>query len=108
MLKPIGYFIAGIFAGITISLLMKDAKPVEKIAIYDRYRVRYDYPHYYRGGYDYYYRPLEYRGGASNQSNTRNDEGKRRGGGKPRTTPPVERGETRTGGNVPQNDRKKN
>ena len=104
MLKPIGYFIAGIFAGITISLLMKDAKPVEKIAIYDRYRVRYDYPHYYRGGYDYYYRPLEYRGsgGGRNHYNTRNDEGKRSGGSKD-----TERGETHT--NVRQvNDRKKN
>ena len=97
MLKPIGYFIAGIFAGITISFLMKDAKPVEKIAIYDRYRVRYDYPHYYRGGYDYYYRPLEYRGGGRTQSNTRND-GERRGG--------TERGETHTT-TKEVNDRKK-
>ena len=48
MLKPIGYFIAGIFAGITVSFLMKDAKPVEKIAIYNGYRVRYEYPHYNR------------------------------------------------------------
>ena len=84
MLKPIGYFIAGIFAGITISFLMKDSKPVEKIAIYNGYKVRYDYPHYYRGGYDYYYRPLEYRGGARNQSNTRND-GERKGGGGTKT-----------------------
>ena len=91
MLKPIGYFIAGIFAGITISLLMKDSKPVEKIVIYDRYRVRYDYPHYYRGGYDYYYRPLEYRGGGRNQSNTRNDETVQGGGGGS-----TEQGETHT------------
>ena len=80
MIKPIAYFVIGIFAGLTISLLMKDAKPIEKIAIYNGYKVRYDYPHYYRGGYDYYYRPLEYRGGARNQSNTRND-GERKGGG---------------------------
>ena len=77
MLKPVAYFAIGVFAGLTISLLMKDAKPIEKIVIYDGYRIRYNYPHYYRGGYDYYYRPLEYRGG---QSNTRND-GDRRGGG---------------------------
>ena len=102
MIKPIAYFVIGVFAGLTISLLMKDTKPVEKIAIYDRYRVRYDYPHYYRGGYDYYYRPLEYRGGSRNQSNTRNDEGKRSGGSKD-----TERGETHT--NVRQvNDKVKN
>ena len=73
MLKAIGYFVIGIFAGLTVSELMKDAKPVQKIVIYDGYRMRYDYPHYYRGGYDYYYRPLEYRGGGRTQSNTRND-----------------------------------
>jgi len=77
MFKPVAYFVIGLFAGLTVSLLMKDAKPVQKIVIYDGYRMRYDYPHYYRGGYDYYYRPLEYRGG---QSNTRND-GERKGGG---------------------------
>ena len=82
MIKPIAYFVIGLFAGLIVSELMKDAKPVEKIAIYDRYRVRYDYPHYYRGGYDYYYRPLEYRVGG--QSNTRND-GERRGGGTKQT-----------------------
>ena len=76
MIKPVAYFVIGVFAGLIVSELMKDAKPVEKIVIYDGYRMRYDYPHYYRGGYDYYYRPLEYRGG---QSNTRND-GERRGG----------------------------
>ena len=81
MFKPIAYFAIGLFAGLIVSELMKDAKPVEKIVIYDGYRVRYDYPHYYRGGYDYYYRPLEYRGG---QSNTRND-GERRGVGTKQT-----------------------
>ncbi len=81
MIKPIAYFVIGLFAGLIVSELMKDAKPVEKIVIYDGYRVRYDYPHYYRGGYDYYYRPLEYRGG---QSNTSND-GERRGGGTKQT-----------------------
>jgi hypothetical protein len=99
MIKPVAYFVIGLFSGLTISLLMKDAKPIEKIVIYDGYRMRYDYPHYYRGGYDYYYRPLEYRGGGRNQSNTRNDE-KRSGGN-------VEQGETHS--NVRQvNDRKKN
>ena len=38
-----------------------------------------------KNGYDYYYRPLEYRGGGRNQSNTRND-GERRGGGTTGTT----------------------
>ena len=80
MFKPVAYFVIGLFAGLIVSELMKDAKPVEKIAIYDSYRVRYDYPHYYRFGYDYYYRPLEYRGGGRTQSNTRND-GERKGGG---------------------------
>ena len=61
MLKSIGYFAIGLFAGLTVAELMKDAKPIEKIAIYDGYIVRYDYPHYYRYGYDYYYRPLEVR-----------------------------------------------
>ena len=84
MFKPVAYFVIGLFAGLTVSLLMKDAKPVEKIVIYDGYRVRYDYPHYYRGGYDYYYRPLEYRGGGRTQSNTRND-GERKGGGTKQT-----------------------
>jgi len=61
MIKSIGYFAIGLFAGLTVAELMKDAKPVEKITIYDGYIVRYDYPHYYRYGYDYYYRPLEVR-----------------------------------------------
>ena len=61
MLKAIGYFAIGLFAGLTVAELMKDAKPIEKITIYDGYIVRYDYPHYYRYGYDYYYRPLEVR-----------------------------------------------
>ena len=61
MLKAIGYFAIGLFAGLTVAELMKDVKPIEKISIYDGYIVRYDYPHYYRYGYDYYYRPLEVR-----------------------------------------------
>ena len=74
MLKAIGYFAIGLFAGLTVAELMKDAKPIEKITIYDGYIVRYDYPHYYgyrndnRMIYDYYYRPLEvrqYRSGSS-------------------------------------------
>jgi len=79
MIKPIAYFVIGLFAGLTISLLMKDAKPVNRIDLYDSYRVRYKYPPRYLYGYDYYYRPLEYRGGGRTQSNTRND-GERRGG----------------------------
>ena len=65
MLKAIGYFAIGLFAGLTVAELMKDAKPIEKIAIYDGYIVRYDYPYYYRYRNDsrmiYGYRPLEVR-----------------------------------------------
>ena len=61
MFKPIAYFVIGIFTGITISELMKDAKPVNRIDFYDSYRVRYKHPPRYPYGYDYYYRPLEYR-----------------------------------------------
>ena len=102
MFKPIAYFVIGIFTGITISELMKDAKPVNRIDFYDSYRVRYKHPPRYPYGYDYYYRPLEYRGGGRNQSNTRNDEG-RRGGGRKNT----ERGETHSTTRQ-VNDRKKN
>ena len=79
MFKPIAYFVIGIFTGITISELMKDAKPVNRIDFYDSYRVRYKYPPRYPYGYDYYYRPLEYRSVIRRQSNTGNDE-KRSGG----------------------------
>jgi len=90
MLKPIGYFIAGIFAGITISLLMKDAKPVNRIDLYDSYRIRYEHPPRYPYGYDYYYRPLEYRSVIRTQPNTGNDETVQGGGGS------TEQGETHT------------
>ena len=79
MIKPVAYFVIGLFAGLTISLLMKDAKPVNRINIYDSYRMRYKYPPRYPYGYDYYYRPLEYRSVIRTQSNTRND-GEHRGG----------------------------
>jgi hypothetical protein len=85
MIKPVAYFVIGVFAGLTISLLMKDAKPVNRINIYDSYRVRYKYPPRYPYGYDYYYRPLEYRSVIRTQSNTRND-GERSGGGQTGTT----------------------
>ena len=102
MFKPIAYFVIGIFTGITISELMKDAKPVNRIDFYDSYRVRYKYPPRYPYGYDYYYRPLEYRSVIRRQFNTRNDEGRRSGGSKD-----TERGETHT--NVRQvNDKVKN
>ena len=65
MLKAIGYFAIGLFAGLTVAELMKDVNPIEKIAIYDGYIVRYNYPHYYRYRNDsrmiYGYRPLEVR-----------------------------------------------
>jgi hypothetical protein len=79
MFKPIAYFVIGIFTGLTISELMKDAKPVNRIDFYDSYRVRYKHPPRYPYGYDYYYRPLEYRSVIRRQSNTGND-GERRGG----------------------------
>ena len=79
MFRPVAYFVIGLFAGLIVSELMKDAKPVNRINIYDSYRVRYKYPPRYPYGYDYYYRPLEYRSVIRRQSNTRND-GERRGG----------------------------
>ena len=79
MLKPVAYFVIGLFAGLIVSELMKDAKPVQKIVIYDGYRMRYKHPPRYPYGYDYYYRPLEYRSVIRTQSNTGNDE-KRSGG----------------------------
>ena len=34
MLKPVAYFAIGLFAGLIVSELMKDAKPIEKIVIF--------------------------------------------------------------------------
>jgi len=100
-MKAIGFFIIGDLCGLTISELMKDAKPVNRIDFYDSYRVRYKYPPRYPYGYDYYYRPLEYRSVIQRQSNTGNDEVVQSSGGN------VEQGETHF--NVRQvNDRKKN
>ena len=95
-MKAIGYFIIGALFGLTISELMKDKKPVVRYQdIYYRYAPRYPY------GYDYYYRPLEYRSAIRTQSNTGNDEVVQSGGGN------MEQGETHF--NVRQvNDRKKN
>ena len=73
---------------------------MNRIDFYDSYRVRYKYPPRYLYGYDYYYRPLEYRSVIRTQSNTRNDE-KRSGG---RST---DRGETHSTTRQ-VNDRKKN
>jgi len=79
-MKAIGYFIIGALFGLTISELMKDKKPVVRHQdIYYRYAPRYPY------GYDYYYRPLQYRSAIRTQSNTGNDE-KRSGGGTTGTT----------------------
>ena len=83
-MKAIGFFIIGVLCGLTVSELMKDAKPVNRINIYDSHRIRYKYPPRYPYGYDYYYRPLEYRSVIRTQSNTRNDE--KRGGGTTGTT----------------------
>ena len=85
MIKPVAYFVIGLFAGLIVSELMKDAKPVNRIDFYDSYRVRYKYPPRYPYGYDYYYRPLEYRSVIRRKSNTGNDE-KRSGGGTTGTT----------------------
>ena len=101
MIKPIAYFAIGIFTGLTISLLMKDAKPVNRIDFYDSYRLRYKYPPRYPYGYDYYYRPLEYRSVIRRQSNTGNDEVVQSGGGS------IESGETHSTTRQ-VNDRKKN
>ena len=91
MIKPVAYFVIGLFAGLIVSELMKDAKPVNRIDLYDSYMVRYKYPPRYPYGYDQYYRTLEYRSVGFRQSNTRNDEGRRSGGSKD-----TERGETHT------------
>ena len=100
-MKAIGFFIIGVLCGLTISELLKDAKPVNRIDFYDSYRVRYKYPSRYPYGYDYYYRPLEYRSVIRRQSNTGNDEVVQSSGGN------VEQGETHF--EVRQvNDRKKN
>ena len=101
MFKPIAYFVIGIFTGITISELMKDAKPVNRIDFYDSYRVRYKHPPRYPYGYDYYYRPLEYRSAIRRKSNTGNDEVVQSSGGS------TERGETHSSTRQ-VNDRKKN
>jgi len=85
-MKAIGFFIIGVLCGLTISELMKDAKPVNRINIYDSHRIRYKYPPRYPYGYDYYYRPLEYRSVIRTQSNTRNDEKHSGGGGTTGTT----------------------
>ena len=100
MIKPVAYFVIGLFSGLIVSELMKDAKPVNRINIYDSYRVRYKYPPRYLYGYDYYYRPLEYRVAKSQQYSSRNDE-KHRGGRS------GERGETHSTTRQ-VNDRKKN
>ena len=100
-MKAIGFFIIGVLCGLTVSELMKDAKPVNRINIYDSYRIRYKYPPRYPYGYDYYYRPLEYRSVIRRQSNTGNDEVVQSGGGN------VEQGETHSTTRQ-VNDRKKN
>ena len=84
MFKPVAYFAIGLFAGLIVSELMKDAKPVDRIDLYDGYRMRYKHLPRYPYGYDYHYRPLEYRSVIRTQSNTRNDE--KRSGGTTRTT----------------------
>ena len=82
-MKSIGFFIIGALFGLTISELIKDKKPVVRHQdIYYRYAPRYPY------GYDYYYRPLQYRSAIRTQSNTGNDEVVQSGGGN------MEQGET--------------
>ena len=100
-MKAIGFFIIGVLCGLTISELMKDAKPVNRIDFYDSYRVRYKYPPRYPYGYDYYYRPLEYRSVIRRKSNTGNDEVVQSSGGN------MEQGETHFSTRQ-VNDRKKN
>ena len=102
MYKSLAYFALGIFTGLTISVLMKDAEPISPVVIYDGYRTGYQYPPRYPYGYDYYFRPLQYRSGVYSTSNTRSNEGSRGGGRKD-----TERGENH-GRTIEVNDRKKN
>ena len=82
-MKAIGFFIIGALFGLTVSELLKDKKPIVRHQdIYYRYTPRYPY------GYDYYYRPLEYRSVIRRKSNTGNDETVQSGGGN------TEQGET--------------
>lgn len=95
------------FLGGLIFTELTDGKPAEKVdynRMYFNTRVIYrPYPnhHYYNYG-----RPDTFN--SQRPQNNGGNRGSVGGGGITRTTPTVERGETHTVGNVPQNDRKKN
>ena len=102
-------FIGFLFGIITVELT--DGKPTEKVnfnkVYYKTMYIYRPYPNQYH--YDYGRHPDTFN---NRRPNTNGGGGGSRGNGgnrgTTRTTPTVERGETHTGGNVPQNDRKKN
>ena len=93
----------GFCLGLAVVELTNDV-PIEKVNYYtnDQYMVRYIYNPFPSGYYHHRMRPDTFNAQRPNNS------GSSRSGETTRTTPTVERGETHTGGNVPQNDRKKN
>ena len=98
-------FIGFLFGIITVELT--DGKPAERVdfnKVY--YKTMYIYRPYPNHHYYDYGRPDTFNNQRPN--NNGGHRSSRAGGGTTRTTPTVERGETHTGGNVPQNDRKKN
>ena len=103
MLKGSAYFFLGFLAGLAI-VELTDGKPAKKVNYYtnEQYMVRYVYRQFPSGYYNHRMSQDTF------NSQRPNNSGNSRGGGTTRTTPTVERGETHTGGNVPQNDRKKN
>ena len=106
MHKAIAYFFLGFCLGLAV-VELTNGVPAEKVdynRMYFNTRVIYrPYPNQYY--YDYG-RPDTFNNQRPN--NNGGYRGSVGGGGTTRTTPTVERGETHTGGNVPQNDRKKN
>ena len=102
-------FIGFLFGIITVELT--DGKPAERVdfnkVYYKTMYIYRPYPNQYY--YDYGRHPDTFNNRRPNNNGggggSRGNGGNR---GTTRTTPTVERGETHTGGNVPQNDRKKN
>jgi hypothetical protein len=100
--KAFAYFFVGFFSALVV-IELTDGKPTKKVNYYanDQYMVRYIYNPFPSGYYNHRMRPDTF------NAQRPNNGGSSRSGGRTRTTPTVERGETHTG-NVPQNDRKKN
>ena len=101
--KAFAYFFVGFFSALVV-IELTDGKPAKKVNYYanNQYMVRYIYRQFPSGYYNHRMRPDTLNAQRPNNS------GSNRSGETTRTTPTVERGETHTGGNVPQNDRKKN